>query len=175
MMVPPLLALVLYAPPPRAAPRTPPRPARPPTTRPVATAPAIPLLRVDLTAAGSTGEARATGQPGRPPPERLPELRLPAGERPALRIQVMNLDPRRATGDVAVRLRVRRRGETLPEGAPQPGVLDTIIGTSIGPLRTVRGDHNTPLDAPGTYLVELEVLSPEARRLQYCALEVRVE
>jgi hypothetical protein len=130
-----------------------------------------------LTVRGPAGEAKALSSKGQTPPLERASVTVKAGEKPQIRWQVKNVDPKLAIRNVVVHFLVHKQtqpGEALPAGARKGSWMDSVMGTDISVKQAVSGTSNTPIWDPGCYLVELELLDDQGKRRNYCLLEMTV-
>ena len=145
--------------------------------------PPLPPLPVSLwlTVEGPNGKNGMTGarwDPDLRPLPAGPPFKLRAGETPTIRWTVKNLSAKQTVRQVVVNFVVSHAAK--PGSPPRkPGTLgDTIehaLGTDIGPGDTTTGEYRTPIEEKGEYVVALELLDPDGRLRQSCALELSVE
>jgi hypothetical protein len=162
-----LLLLVLLAEPLGRMPRVPPRtPPTPPYTANLA-----------LSIRTAAGEVKAQSAAGQAPPQQRANVTVKAGEKPQIRWQVKNLDPKRAIRSVVVHFLVHKQtqpGEAVPAGPRKGSWMDSVMGTDISAKQAVSGSTATAIWDPGCYLVEIELLDDQAKRRNYCLLEMTV-
>jgi len=158
-----LIALLL-------APRVPPRPRpAPPVALPTA---------IFLTVKTGGKETRASVQPRQASPAARPVAVLKAGETPSIRWSVRNTHPKNPITNVVVHFLITRQdasGAPIPERPQKGSVVDTVFGTSIRANDVTAGSYETPVEEPGSYLVEVELLDPQGNRRNYCAVDLTVE
>ena len=161
-----LLLLFLAAPIGRM-PRVPPRSApTPPFTANLA-----------LTVRTPAGEVKAQTSPGQTPPLQRANVTVKSGEKPQIRWQVKNVDAKRAIRNVVVHFLVHKQaapGEAVPAAPRKGSWMDSVMGTDISAKQAVSGSTATAIWSPGCYLVEIELLDDQAKRRNYCLLEMTV-
>jgi len=71
--------------------------------------------------------------------------------------------------------RIDKPGQELPR-EPAPGSLaDNSYAADLPVNASTSGTAKIPIEAPGLYLVQFEILSRAGARQQYCGIEVQVE
>ena len=182
-----LLAVFLLAPVKKPAPKpTAPAPAAPAKAPlrmprnilPRPTAPPAPLTTtMTLVIKTAAGEVRADA--AKPPPAgERPTAVLKSGEKPQVRWQIKNTDPRKPVSNMVVHFLITREaaaGTPIPAGPQRGSWQDSVLGTDFGPHEGTSGEYRAALYEPGYYLVELEILDETGARRQYCALDLKVE
>ena len=162
----PILLPALLAPIPRM-PRVLPGAALPPVTTSIA-----------LVVKTGSGETRATVAPQDKREVQRPIAAIKAGEKPQIRWQVRNIDPKKPTPDVALHFLVHREkeaGAAIPDQPQKGSLADQVLGTDLPPKGSTGGNYNTAIYEPGVYLVEVELLTPQGDRRQYVAIDLKVE
>ena len=141
-------------------------------------APLAPLTAsLALTVHTPAGEVKVQSSPAQAPPKERAGIAVKSGEKPQIRWQVKNVDPKKAVRSVVVHFLVHKQsqpGEALPLGPRKGSWMDSVMGTDISPKQAVSGSTATAIYDPGCYLVELELLDEEGKRRNYCLLEMTV-
>lgn len=130
-----------------------------------------------LTVRTTGGEAKAQSTPGQSPPQQRANVTLKAGEKPQIRWQVKNVNPKAAIRSVVVHFLVHKQsdpGEAIPATPRKGSWMDSVMGTDISVKQAVSGSTATAIWSPGCYLVQLELLDEEAKRRNFCLLEITV-
>lgn len=139
-----------------------------------------PPLPLGLTLVMKTGagEVRAASLPGHPSAEPRPVAVMKAGDKPQIRWEIRNTDPKNAVRNVVVHFLVTREdapASRIPAGPQRGTTMDSVLGTDLSAKARTTGNYNTPIFEPGTYLVEIEILDPQGNRRQFAALDLKVE
>lgn len=166
---------LLVAPFPRM-PRAPAAQALPPVTTSIALTVRSGSVETRTLVRPPSKDARDARDAREPPPR--PTAAVRSGEKPQVRWLVRNMDPKRPVSQVAVHFLIHRErsaGQPIPEEPRQGSVADQVLGTDLPPGGTTSGNYNVAIYEPGSYLVELELLTPEGVRRQYATIELKVE
>lgn len=130
-----------------------------------------------LTVRTAAGEVKAQTSPTQKPAPERAQIAVKAGEKPQIRWQVKNVDPKLAIRNVVVHFLVHKQGqpgEALPAGPRKGSWMDSVMGTDISVKQAVSGSSATQIWNPGCYLVELELMDDQGKRRNYCLLEMTV-
>ena len=141
--------------------------------------PAAPVTTsISLTLKAGENLARAQALPGQAPPAARATVSLKSGEKPLVRWEARNRDPKKSVASIVVHFLITREnhaGAPIPDGPQKGGYQDSVLGTDLAPRETTTGEYNTAVYEPGTYLVEVEILDETGTRQQYCAAEMVVQ
>jgi len=148
----------------------------PPRPRPSAVPPLPTALY--LTAKAGGAETRASVQPRQEQQGPRPLATVKAGQAPEIRWSVRNTHPKLPINNVVIHFLITKQsgpGAEIPRGPQKGTVVDTVFGTTILAKDANAGTYRTPIEEPGFYLVEVELLDPQGNRRHFLALDLKVE
>jgi hypothetical protein len=140
-------------------------------------APNPPPPPVRIAVAVETAAGRGRADTTQPAATRL-LVHARAGESPRIRWFVQNRDRKRPTPEAVFHLfitREERAGQDLPRDPQRGTLLDNSYATELAPGDSTTGTCQIPIDEPGIYLVQFELLDRAAIRGLSCAVEIQVE